>query len=146
MTTGLVVLMPSALASRALIVSVTTEVDGSLTRSLTVSPRAISDRAVAASCAANDTTGAVRSTSGVGARTVHVAVAGVGSTVPAASRARTSSECAPGASWAIDSGDTQAANAAPSSEHSNVADGLFDTNVTCTGPAATDPVGAPPVI
>jgi hypothetical protein len=51
---------------------------------------------------------------------VNVRVAGVASTLPAASRARTENVCVPSASVPSVTGDVQAAKAAPSREHSNV--------------------------
>ena len=53
--------------------------------------------------------------------TVNVRVAGVGSTLPAASRARTANVYSPSASAPRLCGDVHAANAAASSRHSNVA-------------------------
>ena len=61
--------------------------------------------------------------SGVVGMTVHDRESGVGSWFPAASTARTENVCPVGASPEYDLGLVQAANAAPSSEHWNVAPG-----------------------
>jgi hypothetical protein len=60
--------------------------------------------------------------------TVHEWVAGLGSTFPAVSVARTANVCAP-ATTVYCAGDEQAANAAPSSEHANVASVSVAVNV-----------------
>src|SRR5918999_1294598 len=60
-------------------------------------------------------TGAVRS-----ACTVHIQLAGVSSTLPAASVARAASVCAPSARFVNSVGSGQAVKPAPSSEHSKV--------------------------
>ena len=60
----------------------------------------------------SDVFGAVRST-------VQACVAGVASTLPAASSARTSNVCAASVSPVYDAGLEQSANAPPSSRHSN---------------------------
>jgi hypothetical protein len=61
-----------------------------------------------------------------GALIDHVWVAVVASALPAASPARTLNWCAPAASPVYSRGELQEANAAPSSEHSNVEPGSFD--------------------
>ena len=63
--------------------------------------------------------------SGAGATTatVNVRVAGVASTLPAASLARTANVCWPSARFVYACGDVLVANAAPSRRHSNVAPG-----------------------
>jgi hypothetical protein len=56
--------------------------------------------------------------------TVHVNVAGVGSTLPAPSRALTANMCEPFASWVYDWGDLHERHAAPSRLHSKVLDSV----------------------
>jgi hypothetical protein len=58
--------------------------------------------------------------SGAAAATVNVRVAGVASTLPAASLARTENVCSPSARFVYACGEVQAANAAVSRRHSNV--------------------------
>src|ERR671939_2224679 len=52
---------------------------------------------------------------------VHVRTAGVASTFPSRSFARTRNDCAPGASPYRSTGDVQGSHGSPSSEHSNAA-------------------------
>ena len=81
---------------------------------------------------------------------VHVRTAGVASTLPAASVARTRSSRAPSDSPVYVFGELQAANAAPSSEHSNVEPGSLEDSVNVAlrdvvvvaGPPAIDVSGA----
>ena len=63
---------------------------------------------------------------GAAVSTVKVREAGVGSTLPAVSRARTSNVCAPCARFVYACGDVHGANAALSRRHSNVEPGLVD--------------------
>src|SRR5687768_6219474 len=61
---------------------------------------------------------------------VHAKLAGVASTLPAPSIARTANVCGPTARPAYSCGEAHDANAAPSSEHSNSESISFDLNVT----------------
>ncbi len=69
-----------------------------------------------------------RIVSGAAVSTVNVWEAGVASVLPAASRARTSNVCDPSLSFAAVNGVVHAANAAPSTRHSNVALPSGDVN------------------
>src|SRR5262249_54442877 len=61
--------------------------------------------------------------------TVKVCEAGEGSVLPAASVARTSKVCEPWPSGAVVCGDTQVANCAPSTRHSNVEPDSLDVKL-----------------
>ena len=73
--------------------------------------------------------------------TVHRREAGVGSRLPAPSRARTSKVCAADERPARTNGLEQAANAAPSSLHSNEAGASFEANSKVASAARTMPLG-----
>src|ERR1043166_1926646 len=84
-------------------------------------------------------------TDGGVASTVQLLVAGVGSTRPEVSRARTAKLCAP--SPRVNArGEVQAANAAPSSEHCSVAVGSGEWNANVTSAAVVEPAAGPEVI
>jgi hypothetical protein len=78
---------------------------------------------------------------GGGAATVHVRLAGVSSTLPAPSIARTWSVYVPRAMSGSASGESQPANGAPSSEHSNSTSSSFDENVIVTSLLIVVPAG-----
>jgi hypothetical protein len=77
-------------------------------------------------------------------------VAGVASTLPEASRARTANVCAPSGSTAVVCGEVQTANAAPSTRHSNVPGSLAEnvyagltSLIAPSGPDSITVSGAP---
>ncbi len=76
--------------------------------------------------------------SGASVSTVKVRVAGVGSALPAGSIARTSKVCSPSARSPAGCGDWHAANAPPSTRHSNVVPGLSPVN---SNSGVASPVG-----
>src|ERR671917_371365 len=73
--------------------------------------------------------------------TVHARSAGVTSTFPAASFARTSNACDPTASPEYDRGETQTAHTDPSSRHSNVEPASGEENSNTAEAALTVPLG-----
>ncbi len=78
---------------------------------------------------------------GAAVSTVKVREAGVGSTLPAVSRARTSNVCAPCARFVYACGDVHGANAALSRRHSNVEPGLVEVNANDGDALLVAPVG-----
>ena len=78
--------------------------------------------------------------------TVHVLVAGLWSTFPAPSIARTEKVCAPSASPVYDFGDVQAPHDPVSSLHSKWAPPSADEKVNEASFEATGPVGPPPMV
>src|ERR687895_48747 len=74
---------------------------------------------------------------------VQVRLAGESSTLPAMSVARTSRRCSPPARPNWWWGDAQAANGAPSSEHSKVDPGSLAENSNVADPSLVVPVGPP---
>jgi hypothetical protein len=76
---------------------------------------------------------------------VKLRAAGVWSTLPATSVARTANVCFPGLTGPTAAGDVHGANAAPSSRHSNVDPGSSAENVnvalgSVTGPSGPDSI------
>ena len=84
--------------------------------------------------------------SGAVVSTTQVRRAGVGSTFPAASRARTSNACCPSARPLYAAGEAQLANAAPSREHSNPATASLAANSNVAAVAATVPCGPATIV
>jgi hypothetical protein len=76
----------------------------------------------------------------------HERCAGVASVLPAASTARTSSAWSPAEGAATCSGETQTANAPPSSRHSKLEPPSDDVKRKSTGPAATSPDGPSAIV
>ncbi len=78
--------------------------------------------------------------------TIQARVAGVGSTFPEPSRARTAKACEPTASDVKVTGDVHAAKGRPSSEHSNPAVSVLDEEKAMVADVAVVEAGGPPVI
>ena len=87
-------------------------------------------------------TGSPRISATGGRSTIQVWLAGVGSTLRAASTARTANVCVPSSRPEISKGESQFWNAAPSREHWNVPLTSFETNPNVVRPTSSIAAGA----